>query len=121
LFAAVKGHFVLAFSHARAQLGGLLKEETAMSGKKAFVLLAITVALRFLSTAPAAAGSDHDRGRESYVVPCSLDGVNPVYHPRIFRNPAFAEADYGFVEGRDHTLHVEPNCKKHAFIGPGAE
>ena len=89
-----------------------------MSGKKAFVALAVTTALGILGAASAAAGSDRDRGRESCVVPCSLDGVNPVYHPRIFGNPAFAKAYYGFVQERDHTWHVVPNCRKPAFIGP---
>jgi hypothetical protein len=92
-----------------------------MNGKKVFVALAVTTALGILGAASAAAGSDRDRGREPYVVPCSLDGVNPVYHPRIFGNPAFAKAYYGFVQGRDHTWHVIPNCIKPAFIGPGAE
>ena len=55
------------------------------------------------------------------VTPCSLVGVNPVYHPRIFGDPAFAKAYYGFVQGRDRTWHVMPNCRKPAFIGPGAE
>ena len=63
-----------------------------MSGNKAFVMPAVTIALSFLGAAPAAAGSDRDRGREPYVVPCSLDGVNPVDHPSIFGNPAFAKA-----------------------------
>jgi hypothetical protein len=71
------------------------------------VLAAIT-ALGILGAASAVAGSDRDRGRESCVVPCSLDGVNPVYHPRIFGNPAFAKAHYGFVQGRDGTWHVIP-------------
>jgi hypothetical protein len=90
-----------------------------MNGKNVFVALAVTAALGILGTASAAAGSDRDRGREPYVVPCSLDGVNPVYHPRIFGNPAFAKAYYGLVQGRDHTWHVMPNCMKPAFIGPG--
>jgi hypothetical protein len=86
--------------------------------KKAFIVLAVTIALSFVRTAPAAAGSDRDRGRLPRVVPCSLYGVNPVYHPSIFGNPAFAKARYGFVQGRDGTWHVEPNCRKPAFIGP---
>lgn len=90
-----------------------------MGGKKAFIALAVTIS--FIGAGPAAVGSDRNRGREPYVVPCSLDGVNPVDHPRIFGNPAFAKARYGFVQGRDHTWRVEPNCKKPAFIGPGAE
>jgi hypothetical protein len=89
-----------------------------MSGRVAFVALAVTTALGTLGATPAAAGSDRDRGRESCVVPCSLDGVNPVYHPRIFGNPAFAKTYYGFVQGRDRTWHVMPNCTKPAFLGP---
>jgi hypothetical protein len=88
-----------------------------LSGRKAFVALAV-IALSILGTASAAASDRNDRGRESCVVPCSLDGVNPVYHPRIFGDPAFAKHYYGFVQGRDHTWHLIPDCKKPAFIGP---
>ena len=89
-----------------------------MNGRKAFVALAVTTAMGILGGASAAAGSDRGRRRESCGVPCSLDGVNPVYHPRIFGNPAFAKAYYGFVQGRDHAWHVIPNCAKPAFLGP---
>jgi len=89
-----------------------------MSAKKAFFALAVTTALGILGAASAAAGSDRDYGRDSCVLPCNLDGVNPVYHPRIFGNPAFAKSYYGFVQGRDHTWHVIANCMKPAFIGP---
>jgi hypothetical protein len=92
-----------------------------MSGKKAFVALAVTSTIVVLG-APSAAWASYDYDREGpRVVPCSLVGVNPVYHPRIFGNPAFAKANYGFVQGRDHTWHVIPNCRKPAFLGPGAE
>jgi hypothetical protein len=60
-----------------------------------------------LGTASAAlAGSDRDdaTGR-GYVMPGSLDGVNPVYHPGIFGNPAVARS-YGFVQSRDGSWHV---------------
>jgi hypothetical protein len=87
-----------------------------MSGRKVFV--AVT-ALGILGAASAAVGSDRDdRSRDSCAVPCSLDGVNPAYHPRIFGNPAFAKAYYGFVQGRDRSWHVIPNCRKPAFLGP---
>jgi hypothetical protein len=92
-----------------------------MSGHKAFIVLAVTITASVLGAAPAGAGSDRSRDREPYVVPCSLDGVNPVHHPRIFGNPAFAKTYYGFVQGRDRTWHVEANCRKPAFIGPIAE
>jgi hypothetical protein len=45
------------------------------------------------------------------VLPCSLDGVNPVYHPHIFGNPAVARS-YGFVRSRDGTWYVVPNCHR---------
>ena len=79
-----------------------------MTGNKAFVVIAITTALGILGTAFAAA-SDHNGNQErprSYVVPCSLVGVNPAYHPDIFGNPAVAKA-YGFVEGLDRVWRVQ--------------
>ena len=82
-----------------------------MSGKMAFVALAVTTVLGVLGAASAAAGSDRDRGREQCMVPCSLDGVNPVYHPKIFGNPAVAAA-YGFVRSRDGAWYVRPNCHR---------
>ena len=84
-----------------------------MSGRKAFVALVVTTALGILGVAPAAAGSDRDRGRDRYgsVVPCSLDGVNPAFHPEIFGNPAAAAA-FGFVRSRDGGWQVRPNCHR---------
>jgi len=81
-----------------------------MTGNKLFVMIAITTTLGILATA-ATAGSDRDDQRipRGYVVPCSLDGVNPGYHPEVFGNPAWARA-YGFVQSRDGSWHVEPNC-----------
>jgi hypothetical protein len=52
-------------------------------------VLAITVALGVVGTTSAAWShfdGRYDRGGN--VKPCSLDGVNPVYHPDIFGNPA---------------------------------
>jgi hypothetical protein len=89
-----------------------------MSGNKAFIVLAVTISMSVLGAALAGSESDRDRGRQPRVVPCSLDGVNPVHHPSIFGNPAFAKTYYGFVQGRDHAWYVEPNCRKPAFIGP---
>ena len=60
-----------------------------MSGIKPFITLAIITALGVLGIASARAGGhEGDRKeKEGYVVPCSLAGVNPVYHPEIFGNP----------------------------------
>ena len=84
-----------------------------MTGNKLFVVIAITTALGILGTAPAAA-SDHNGAEErprSFVLPCSLDGVNPVYHPEIFGNAA-AAASYGFVRSANGTWQVRPGCRR---------
>ena len=84
-----------------------------MSRNKGLFVTATTLALGILGTVPAAA-SDHNGNQDrprAYVVPCSLDGVNPVYHPEIFGNPAVAKA-YGFVQGLDRVWRVESNCRR---------
>ena len=82
-----------------------------MNGMNAFVALALTAALSILGATSAAAGGDRDRGNRErgYVVPCSLVGVNPVYHPDIFGNAGTAYA-YGFVRSRDGAWQVIPSC-----------
>jgi hypothetical protein len=81
-----------------------------MIGNKAFVALAVTTALGILGAASVALAksSRHSSGN---VMPCSLDGVNPVYHPQIFGNPAVA-ASYGFIRSPDGTWHLRPNCHR---------
>ena len=83
-----------------------------MSGIKPFITLAIITALGVLGIASARAGGhEGDRKeKEGYVVPCSLAGVNPVYHPEIFGNPAVAAREYGFVQSPDGSWHVGPGC-----------
>jgi hypothetical protein len=81
-----------------------------MRRKKAFILLAITTALGVLGTTSAAwSFFGEGRHRGGFVKPCSLDGVNPAYHPGIFGNPAVARS-YGFILSPDHTWRVEDNC-----------
>jgi hypothetical protein len=82
-----------------------------MNGKRAFVAIAVAAALGLLSTSTARSSFDHGRNKGGFVKPCSLDGVNPVYHPDIFGNPALARAYYGFVQSRDGAWHVMPNCR----------
>jgi hypothetical protein len=82
-----------------------------MSGIKPFVTLAIITALSVLGIASArASGHEGDRREKGgYVVPCSLAGVNPVYHPEIFGSTATAAA-FGFVRSPDGRWHVGPGC-----------
>ena len=58
--------------------------------KIAFAVLGV------LGTASMALANDSGEDKGGYVVPGSLDGVNPVYHPDIFRNSDAAKA-YGFA------------------------
>jgi hypothetical protein len=78
-----------------------------MSGRMAFVALAVIGVLGTASAA-LAKGGRHSGGN---VRPCSLDGVNPVYHPQIFGNAATA-LSIGFVQSRDGTWQVVPNCRR---------
>jgi hypothetical protein len=80
-----------------------------MTRKKALVALALITALGVLGAAAALAkGGRHSGGN---VRPCSLDGVNPVYHPQIFGNAAVAR-EFGFIQSRDGAWHVQPNCHR---------
>jgi hypothetical protein len=84
-----------------------------MTGNKALVVAAITTALGILGAASAAA-SDHNGNQDrprSFVLPCSLDGVNPAYHPEIFGNAA-AAASYGFVRSPNGTWQVRLGCRR---------
>jgi hypothetical protein len=72
----------------------------------------VFVTALILGTASAAlAGSENTEDRGGFVIPCSLVGVNPVYHPRIFGDPAVAR-EYGFVKSRDSSWQVEKNCAR---------
>ena len=80
-----------------------------MNGCKLLGLIAIAAAMALGTTT---AGANVFSGRDyrgGFVKPCSLDGVNPVYHPEIFGNPAGARS-FGFVMSRDGAWHVIPNC-----------
>jgi hypothetical protein len=77
-----------------------------MSGQQHFVALAMAASLGVLGSA-STAWAQYDFDFEGgYVRPCSLDGVNPAYHPEVFANPAVARA-YGFAQSRDGTWHTQ--------------
>jgi hypothetical protein len=67
--------------------------------------VALAAALIIGTASAALAGSENTEERGGYVMPGSLVGVNPVYHPDIFGNAATARS-YGFVQSADHTWHV---------------
>jgi hypothetical protein len=83
-----------------------------MIGERALIALAAAALVVFGAASAAAYYDARDRVRGGFVKPCSLDGVNPAYHPYIFGNPAFARAVYGFVRSRDGTWLVERGCQR---------
>jgi hypothetical protein len=83
-----------------------------MNRTKAAIALALSAAASVvIATSPASAFFNGREYRGGFVKPCSLDGVNPVYHPDIFGNPAFARDVFGFVQARDGRWYVMPNCR----------
>jgi hypothetical protein len=71
---------------------------------------AVSAALILSVASGALAGSDRNEDDVGgFVIPCSLVGVNPAYHPRIFADPGVAR-QYGFVKSRDGSWQVERNC-----------
>jgi hypothetical protein len=84
-----------------------------MRGKTLLAALATAAALGGLCTSALGSKDFTDRDRKGgSVTPCSLDGVNPVFHPDIFGNPAVARR-YGFFLGPDRLWHVIPGCNIH--------
>jgi len=81
-----------------------------MTRKKALLPLAVILGTLGIPSAAWSQCPDDRRCRGGFVVPCSLDGVNPVHHPHIFGNPALAYRIYGFVRARDGAWYVERNC-----------
>ena len=91
-----------------------------MVGNKTLITLSLAAALGVLGVASAAASEHGDRGtRGGFVMPGSLDGVNPAYHPDIFGNPAVA-SEYGFVQSRDGAWHVRFDSRNDVINQPGA-
>jgi hypothetical protein len=96
-------------------------EEIAMR-RSALALVAAVAALDVLSGASAAwafydCEDYYYRRCRGFVIPCSLDGVNPAYHPLIFGNPKIAREEYGFIRSRDGAWHVEKSCVRGPYHG----
>lgn len=75
-----------------------------------FATLSVAVSIGVLGAPSPRANEIPDReDKGGAITPCSLDGINPAYHPHIFGNPAIARS-YGFVKAPDGTWHVVPRC-----------
>jgi hypothetical protein len=86
---------------------GKQRRRSVLSVRKSIAAL---IGLAILGTASAAWARYDCWRKRGFVIPCSRDGVNPVFHPDIFGNPAVAREIYGFVRLRDGTWYVEQNC-----------
>jgi hypothetical protein len=89
------------------------KQEISISNKTTLIAFSMAVALGALAGSAAQAASDNTGGDTGgYVLPGSLDGVNPVYHPGIFRNDSAAAA-YGFAPSSVHKHAWSPAKSAH--------
>jgi hypothetical protein len=82
-----------------------------MSAEKHLIAFATIVILGVLGPASTTWAQSGGYDYENYggnVKPCSLDGVNPAYHPEIFGSPAAAR-EFGFALSRDGIWHTQ-NC-----------
>ena len=59
-----------------------------MSGKKTLIAVTAAVVLGTLGVASVAQASDSGEEKGGFVMPGSMDGVNPVYHPDLFGKAA---------------------------------
>jgi hypothetical protein len=83
-----------------------------MIGTRAFIALsAVVLGIPSLLGTALASGEVKSPREGGWVVPCSLNGVNPVHHRDIFGNPAVARS-YGFVQARDGSWQVQSNCRR---------
>jgi hypothetical protein len=78
-----------------------------MSGRNTSIAIFAVIALGVLGAATAARAGDQGEERGGYVVPGSMVGVNPVYHPNWFRRAGNAEPagnafDYAPVPVQKH-------------------
>lgn len=88
--------------------------------RSALALITAVAVLDVLSSTSAAWAydcEDYYYRCRGFVIPCSLDGVNPAYHLSIFGNPKIAREQYGFIRSRDGTWHVEKNCVRGPYHG----
>jgi hypothetical protein len=71
-----------------------------MSGRNTSIAISAIIALGIVGAATMAQAGDQNEERGGYVVPGSMVGVNPVYHPNWFGragNARAADEAYGYA------------------------
>jgi hypothetical protein len=61
-----------------------------MTGKRTMIAISAAVALGIVGAASVAKASDKDEDRGGFVMPGSMVGVNPAFHPDVFGRAGFA-------------------------------
>jgi hypothetical protein len=90
-----------------------------MIENRSFITLSLATTLGILGATSAVASEHSGRNDHGgYVIPGSLVGVNPAYHPDIFGNAATAYA-YAFIQSRDGIWHVRSDWGGEVVSGPG--
>jgi hypothetical protein len=74
------------------------QQEIIVNTKKILIALSTATVLG-LGAASAALASDHEE-TGGFVMPGSMDGVNPAYHPGLFPNAANGRGAYAYANGR---------------------
>jgi ABC-type sugar transport system substrate-binding protein len=96
------------------------EQEITMSGKRTLIALSAAIALGVLGAASAAQAGNQGEDTGGFVMPGSMVGVNPVYHPGWFGRHPEAAADragnaYGYAPlpiHRDRPLHARAHDRR---------
>ena len=67
-----------------------------MSGRRTLIAISAAIALGIVGTASVAQAGDSGENQGGFVLPGSMVGVNPVYHPEWFGKSGSARNAYGY-------------------------
>jgi hypothetical protein len=80
------------------QTASAREQENTMSGRRTSIAISTAIALGIVGAASAAqAGDSGENSQGGFVVPGSMVGVNPVYHPGWFGKSGSAGNAYGYA------------------------
>jgi hypothetical protein len=86
---------------------------------KTKIAASVAIVLGILGTASAAlAGQDDRNDRGGFVVPGSMDGVNPVLHPRHFRSASKASSNAGKASERARESYGQAYVRPSPNVDP---
>jgi hypothetical protein len=101
------GDYILATTR---QTASATEQEMTMSGRRTLIAISAAIGLGIVGAASAAqaGGSDNWNDAGGFVVPGSMAGVNPVFHPDWFGKSSSAGSAYGYAAvpiQKHHRVH----------------